>query len=124
MSDADRDGWPVRIGDDAAGLIRRATAARRAGGASLLVCVVLEIAFQLADYYKPGIIGSLIFLIGGMFGLFYAIRLVGQARRVVAARLALPPSAAKWVRLRHGTAGYDRWLAARNQPGWPGNGAR
>jgi hypothetical protein len=124
VSEADRDGWSVRIGDDAAGLIRRAAAARRAGGASLLVCVVLEIAFQLADYYQPGIIGSLIFLVGGMFGLFYAIRLMGQARQVVAARLGLPAAEAKWVRLRHGTAGYDRWLAARNKPGWPGSGWR
>lgn len=123
-SEADRDGWPVRIGAEATELIRRATAIRRAGFFSLLLCVVLEISFQLADYYRPGIIGSLIFFVGGMFGLFYPIRLMAQARRIVAARLGMPASDAKWIRLRYGPAGFDRWLGARNQPGWPSTRAR
>jgi hypothetical protein len=86
--------------------------------------VVLEIAFQLAGYYRPGIIGSVMFFIGSMLALFYAIRLQARARRLIAARLGLPPSQAKWVRVRQGTAGYDRWLAARNKPGWPATGWR
>lgn len=121
---ADTDGWSVRIGDEAAGLIGRATAARRAGGVSGVLFVVLEIAFQLADYYRPGIEASVIFLVAFVFGWFYAIRLMARARRVVAARVGLPTQDAKWVRLRHGTEGFDRWIAARDRPGWPSSGWR
>jgi hypothetical protein len=123
-TEADRDGWTVRIGAEATELIRRATATRRAGFVSLLLCVVLEIGFQLANYYRPGIEGSLIFMAGGVFGLSYAIRLMARARRVVAPRVGLSLQDAKYIRLRHGTEGFDQWLAARDQPGWPSRGWR
>lgn len=124
MTGADPDGWSGRIGDEAAGLIRRSITVRRAGGASLLLCVVLEIGFQLANYYQPGIVGSLVFFVAGLAGLIHPIRLMARARRIVAGRLGLPAEDAKYIRLRHGTEGYDSWLAARGQPGWPSRGWR
>ena len=84
-----------------------------------LLFVVLEIAFQLADYYRPGIEASVILLVLSLLGVFDSIRLMGQARRLVAPGLGVAARDAKWVRLRHGTHGFDRWLAARNEPGWP-----
>lgn len=115
----DGDGWPSRIGHPAADLIRRATSWRRAGGIAMLLTAVLEIGFQLDDYYRPGVEGSAVLFPAGMFALFRAIRLMARARKLVSARLGLPPGQAKWVRLRHGEAGYDHWLAARGDPGWP-----
>lgn len=111
--------WGSRVGDEAAGLIRRAAIWRRTGGTSLLFFVLLEITFEVAHFWRLGIEWSSALFAVGMFGLFRSIALMAQARRVAGARLGLTRVQARWVRLRHGTAGYDAWLAARNHPNWP-----
>lgn len=113
------DGWSARVGDEAARLIRRATTVQRAGGIAGLLFVVLEVAFELDGFYRPGIEASTVFLAAMMVGLGVAIRLTGRARRLIAVRLGMPAKDAKWVRLRYGPARYDAWLACRAEPEWP-----
>jgi YD repeat-containing protein len=79
---ADSHGWSARIGDEAAGLIGRAAVIRLASVGSGLLFVFLEIAFQLANYYRPGIEAPVIFLVAFVFGWFYGYD--GQGRRISA----------------------------------------
>jgi hypothetical protein len=116
--------WVDRIGPAAAEQLARGGAVRRAGGALGLLFVALEIAFQLADYYRPGIIASSLLFFAGMFCLFYSLRFFAAARRLIAEQVGLPPNKAKFVPISRGIVGYDRWLAARSDPGWPVKGWR
>jgi hypothetical protein len=112
------DGWSRRVGEPAAAVIRRAATWRKVGGAAGLLFLVAEIGFEVDHFYRPGIEASSVLLGVAMYGLFFAIRLMAKARRLVADRLGLPADEARWVRLRHGEAGFDRWLARRDQPEW------
>jgi hypothetical protein len=112
------DPWPSRIGAEASALLRRAAVYRQGGTALALLFVAVCIGFQFAEN-EPGIIASAALCAAGVAGPFVAIRRMAAARRLVADRLAMPPAEARYVRLRHGPDGYDRWLAARGRPGWP-----
>jgi hypothetical protein len=116
--------WVDRIGPAAAEQLARGAAVRRAGGVMLLLFVALEIAFQLDNYFRPGIIASAVLFFAGMFCLFYSMRYSAQARRMIATRVGLAPDQARFVPVSRGIADYDRWYTARGNPGWPVKGWR
>jgi len=117
--------WVDRVGPAAADQLARGVAYRRAGGLLLLLFLLLEIGFQLDDYYRPGIIASAPLFFIGLFLLFYSLRPFASARRLIAERVGLPPDQAKYIPInRGGMVGFDRWYAARGRPGWPIKGWR
>ncbi len=116
--------WVDRIGRAAAEQLARGAAIRRSGGVMLLLFVVLEIAFQLDNYFRPGVISAAVLFFAGMFCLFYSMRYSAEARRMIAAQVGLGPEQARFVPVSRGIAGYDRWYAARGNPGWPVKGWR
>jgi len=117
--------WVSRVGPAAAEQLARANAYRRTGGIFGLLFVVLEIAFQLDDYNRPGITASAALFFAGMFCLFYSQRPFAAARRLIAEQVGLPPKQAKYIPVaRGGVADFDRWYAARGKPGWPVKGWR
>ena len=116
--------WVDRIGPEAAEQVARAWVVRRAGGFLTFLFVGLEIAFQLANYYRPGILASVPLLFVGTFCLFYSQRYFVAARRLIAEQVGLPRNRAKFVPISRGMDDIDRWLAARGKPGWPVKGWR
>lgn len=117
--------WVDRVGPSAAEQLARGAAVRRTGGILALLFVALEIAFQLDNYYRPGIIASAVLFFVGMFCLFYSLRYFGAARRLIAEQVGLRPSQAKFIPVsRGGIVDFDRWYAARGKPGWPVKGWR
>lgn len=114
--------WADRIGADATQQLVRATTIRRFGGTTTLLSVALGIASQLYHYYRPGIYTSAALYVGGMLLTFCSLKYNAKARRIVAARVGLPPGQARYVPVRRGIAAYDRWYAARGKPDWPRKG--
>jgi hypothetical protein len=116
--------WVDRVGPAAAEQLARGGTVRRTGGILGLLFVGLEIAFQLANYYRPGIIASSLLFFAGMFCLFYSLRYFAAARQLIAEQVGLRPNQAKFVPVSRGIIDYDRWYAARGNPGWPVKGWR
>lgn len=113
---ADIPTWTKRIGPDAAVSLRRALRYKRIGGSCTLLFVVFEIGFQVANI-RAGIILSVLWAVASIYFFARNTQTLSITRRLAAEFLGAP-EAAKYIPLVY-TEVFDKWIAARNLPGWP-----
>jgi hypothetical protein len=117
------DFWLPRIGEKATGTLMRAVLLSRIA-VGIGVC---EITAAVISEAHGSVEGESFSIIGGTVGAAIfscvSLRLQSRARRQAGTYLALPPGAWKYLSVRSQER-FDRWMAARDRPGWPAKGWR
>lgn len=111
--------WRPRIGHDGADTLVRSYARIRLGLALALLGLVASLIIGVSVRYGVGMTVE-VFLVTpvALAVLVSSGRLKSRARRQAGAFLALPQSSWPIVPVRD-SEHFDRWFAARNNPGWP-----
>ena len=92
------------------------------GVSCMLLFVALEIAFQIVRM-APGIALSALWCLASIVFLVLSGRATSRARHQAVTYLGMPESIRWFVPLKS-TADFDKWISARNKPGWPRKGWR
>jgi hypothetical protein len=111
------DVWSRRLGEPAAHLLVKSRVQVRAGFAALLIFLAGEILFQLI-HLEIGIVLAIVLFLVGAGLLFASARTQSRARRLAGPHLNLPESSWKLIPVKD-SEHFDRWIAARDQAGWP-----